>query len=157
MPNVPFAVTDGSLTFLGKRAMMRKRQKEAEKKPTQKADRAMSRALKEAVKYRKGNVRQIRKQNLTSLNELCVVSVIWFISDCVVYHITVSVLANIGIAHVLYMSLPPLPSLASAGPTPLWSLVLLKVSSCKKTVFPTTFASYGSGSWFLQRLSQSLL
>lgn len=25
MPNVPFAVTDGSLTFLGKRAMMRKR------------------------------------------------------------------------------------------------------------------------------------
>lgn len=26
MPNVPFAITDGSLTFLGKRAMMRERE-----------------------------------------------------------------------------------------------------------------------------------
>lgn len=32
MPNVPFAITDGSLTFLGTRAMKRERQREREMK-----------------------------------------------------------------------------------------------------------------------------
>lgn len=35
MPNVPFAITDGSLTFLGTRAMKRERARERDEKKVQ--------------------------------------------------------------------------------------------------------------------------